>query len=66
MRPMGDDLPGFRLRDLAADDGPAVAAPFDAGPDTGMFLFRPCFQADLYVARAPEELRADHPIEPVP
>jgi GNAT superfamily N-acetyltransferase len=47
---MGHDLPGFRLRDLAPDDGPAVAALFDASPDTGMIRFRPSFQVDPYLA----------------
>jgi len=47
---MGDDLPGFRLRELAPDDGPAIARLFDASPDTGMIRFRPTFQVDPYVA----------------
>ena len=47
---MADDLPGFRLRDLAPDDGAAVATLFDASPDTGMIRFRPSFQVDPYVA----------------
>jgi hypothetical protein len=41
---MGDVLRGFRLRDLAVDDGPAIGRLFDASPDTGMIRFRPSFQ----------------------
>ena len=44
------DLPGFRFRALAPDDGPAIAALFDASPDTGLIRFRPAFQVDPYVA----------------
>jgi GNAT superfamily N-acetyltransferase len=47
---MGDDLRGFRLRELAPDDGPAVGRLFDASPDSGMIRFRPLFQVDPYVA----------------
>ena len=47
---MGDDLPGFRLRELAPDDGPAIGRLFDASPDSGMIRFRPSFQIDPYVA----------------
>jgi GNAT superfamily N-acetyltransferase len=47
---MGDDLPGFRLRELARDDGPGIGRLFDASPDTGMIRFRPSFQVDPYVA----------------
>jgi GNAT superfamily N-acetyltransferase len=47
---MGDDLSGFRLRELAPDDGPGIGRLFDASPDTGMIRFRPSFQVDPYVA----------------
>jgi GNAT superfamily N-acetyltransferase len=47
---MGDDLRGFRLRELVADDGPAIARLFDASPDSGMIRFRPSFQVDPYLA----------------
>ena len=47
---MGDDLLGFRLRELAPDDGPAIARLFDASPDSGMIRFRPSFQVDPYLA----------------
>ena len=47
---MGEDLPGFRLRELAPDDGPAIGRLFDASPDSGMIRFRPSFQVDPYVA----------------
>ena len=47
---MGEDLPGFRLRDLAPDDGPEVARLFDASPDSGRIRFRPEFQVHPYVA----------------
>jgi GNAT superfamily N-acetyltransferase len=47
---MGEDLPGFRFRDLAPDDGPEVARLFDASPDAGMIRFRPAFQVHPYVA----------------
>lgn len=47
---MGDDLPGFRLRELSPDDGPAIGRLFDASPDSGMIRFRPSFQVDPYVA----------------
>jgi len=44
------DLPGFRFRELAPADGPAIASLFDASPDTGLIRFRPAFQVDPYVA----------------
>ena len=45
------DLPrGYHLRELAADDGPAIGRLFDDSPDTGMIRFRPVFQVDPYVA----------------
>ncbi len=47
---MGDDLPGFRLRELTPGDGPAVGRLYAASPDTGMIRFRPTFQVDPYVA----------------
>jgi len=47
---MGEDLPGFRLRELTPDDGPAVGRLFDASPDSGLIRFRPTFQLDPYLA----------------
>ena len=45
------DLPrGYHLRELAADDGPAIGRLFDDSPDTGMIRFRPVFQVDPYGA----------------
>ena len=52
---MGEDLPGFRFRELAPDDGPGVASLFDASPDTGMIRFRPTFQIDPYAALTYDE-----------
>jgi len=49
-RSMGDELAGFRMRELTGDDGPAIARLFDASPDTGLIRFRPAFQIDPYVA----------------
>jgi GNAT superfamily N-acetyltransferase len=40
----------FRLRELAPQDGPALARLFDASPDTGMIRFRPVFTVDPVVA----------------
>jgi GNAT superfamily N-acetyltransferase len=41
---------GFRLRPLAPDDGPAIAALFSASPDTGMVRFRASYRIDPYAA----------------
>ncbi len=41
---------GYRLRDLAPGDGPAIARLFAASPDTGMVRFRPEYCIDPYHA----------------
>ncbi len=60
---MADDLGGFRLRELAPDDGPAIGRLFDASPDSGMIRFRPLFQVDPYVALTYEGQQAGVVVE---
>jgi GNAT superfamily N-acetyltransferase len=60
---MGDELRGFRLRELAPDDGPAIGRLFDASPDSGMVRFRPLFQVDPYVALTYEGQQAGIVVE---
>lgn len=41
---------GYRLRDLAPGDGPAITRLFAASPDTGLVRFRPEYRIDPYHA----------------
>src|ERR1044072_5418224 len=52
---------GYRLRDLAPGDGPAIARLFAASPDTGMVRFRPehCIDPDPPMTYAGDEAERD-------